>query len=435
MNNLAVNHNLIEMLRTKRIAVAVSGGSDSMALLHFVIENKFTDFFVVNFEHGIRGESSIKDSDFVLNYCKDRNIQCRVVPLNTLDEVARLGLTVEETARKLRYEYFDTLLKDDVDYVLLAHHKQDQVETILMRIFRGTGIDGLEGIKQINNGIVRPFLYTDKSDIMAYIKENNIPYVEDETNQQNVYTRNFIRNELLPKIKEKYPKAEDSIVRLADIARGVNEYLDKQISVEIYDENTVAISADIVDKELLVRAVKKAYLTLGITKDIETRHYELILKLQGLNNGVYLDMPYKTRAYKEYDKIVIEKIADNQNINILLELPLKCDILHDKVRIVRVDGNVDVKNGLYFDGDKIPKGAVLRYRKPEDYFTKFGGGTKSLGDYFTDKKIPIRLRDKIVVCAHESEVLFIVGVAISDKVKIDNKSKNIYEITTEKKYE
>ena len=426
-----INTKLIESIKNEPIAVGCSGGSDSMALLHY-ISTVCTNFSVVNFEHGIRGESSVKDSEFVQNYCLNKGIECETIKLNTLDVALELGLTVEESARKLRYEYFNKIINSGkVKYVLLAHHKQDQVETILMRIFRGTGIDGLVGIKEQSGGIIRPFINLDKQDIMQYIKENDIPYVDDETNLDVRYTRNFIRHSILPLVKEKYPKVEDSICRLSEIAEGVDSYFDSLVTVNKIDDNTISIP--LLDcKEVFRKSVKRAYLMLGITQDIEYRHYNLIDNLQQLGNGKSLKMPYGTTAYKEYDNIVIVKDKTVADINVLFKLPLDSAILNDKVSIKKVEGDFNVKNGLYFDLDKLPTDCIIRHRKEGDYFTKFGGGTKSLGDYLTDKKVPIRLRDSMLVVAKDSEVYIIIGLAISDKLKINDNSQNIYKITTEK---
>lgn len=427
-----IDSKLIELLKNEAIAISCSGGSDSMALLHFA-QNNFNNISVINFEHGIRGDSSISDSEFVREYCKKNNIKCEVVKLDTLLVAKQLGLTVEESARKLRYDYYKSQIEQNkVKYILLAHHKLDQVETVLMRIFRGTGIDGLEGIKVVNNGIVRPLLNVSKEEILEYIKANNITYVEDETNSDTLYTRNFIRHKVLPLIKEKYPKVEDSICRLATISQDINAYFDSNISVTKLSENTVQIPIDLSCLELFRRNVKRAYEQLGINQDIEFRHYELIADLVNKPTATTLDMPFNTVAVKEYNSIIIAKKQEEKNICILLEQVLNSELLQDKVRFSKVNGKFDVKDGLYFDMDKMPKDAVIRYRKQGDTFTKFGGGTKSLGDFLTDKKVPVRLRDKLLVVASKSDVLLVAGVAISDKIKVNDNSQNIYKITTEK---
>ncbi len=432
MIDAKINKKLIDSIKDEPVAVACSGGSDSMALLHYV-STHFSNFLVINFEHGIRGESSVRDSEFVKNYCINHKIKFNSIRLNTLEIALNEGLTVEEAARKLRYECFNKMLNEgSVKYVLLAHHKQDQVETILMRIFRGTGIDGLVGIREQNEGIIRPFINLDKLDIMEYIKQNNIPYVEDETNSDTRYTRNFIRHSLLPLIKERYPKVEDSIARLSDIADGIDSYFDSLVIVEKLDDKSVSVPIDLPCKEVFRKSIKKAYVMLGITQDIEYRHYVLMDNLATLENGKSLKMPYNTTAFKEYNRIVIVKDTNLEDSNISFKLPFNQFILNDKVSFVKVEGEFDVKSGLYFDYDKLPEGAIIRHRMEGDYFTKFGGGTKNLGDYLTDKKVPVRLRDDILVVAKDSEVYLIVGLAISDKLKINDKSQNIYKMNTEK---
>ena len=267
---------------------------------------------------------------------------------------------------------------------------------------------------------------------MDYINKNNIPYVEDETNSDTRYTRNFIRHSILPLIKEKYPKVEDSIKRLSDIAEGIDSYFESLVKVEKLDNNSVSIPIDLPCKEVFRKSCKKAYMMLGINQDIEYRHYALIDNLATLENGKSLQMPYNTIAFKEYNKIVITRDKKLKDINIPFKLPLNDSFIEDKVSFVKISGDFNVKHGLYFDYDKVPEGSVIRHRKEGDYFTKFGGGTKSLGDYLTDKKVPVRLRDDILVVAKYSEIYIIVGLAISDKLKINDNSQNIYKITTEK---
>lgn len=425
---------ILEVLKNEPIAVAVSGGSDSMALLYFILDYGFSNVRVINFEHGIRGENSIRDSEFVKDYCLKRGVEVKVIPLSTLYEAEKTKSTVEETARRLRYEHFEKLLNGgEVKKIFLAHHKQDQAETVLMRILRGTGISGLEGMKVETNGYVRPFLNVDKKDIMEYVAKNNIPYVTDETNFDEGYARNFIRNSVLPLVKTKYPKVEDSLCRLSEIALGVNEHLSGLAKAELLNNNEVKVPLS-KDREEFFRSVKKAFNMLGIDKDVEHRHYEIIYALQNLENGASVDTPYFTQAVKDYDGIVLLRKTENEKYCLPFKLEVNKAKTYDKVTFTP-QSEVKLGSGLYFDYDKLPEGSVIRTRQNGDYIEKFGGGTKSLGDYLTDKKVPKRYRDKLLVVAKGSEVFVVCGVDISNKVKVVDESLNIYKVTTEKEDE
>lgn len=426
---------MLEVLKDEPIAVAVSGGSDSMALLYFILDYGFSNVSVINFEHGIRGENSVRDSRFVKDYCTKRGVRVDIISLNTIQEAKRNKTTIEETARKLRYDYFEKVLEEGiVKYIFLAHHKMDQAETVLMRILRGTGIDGLEGMKVISNGYVRPFLHVDKEDIMGYVAKHNIPFVTDETNEDENYSRNFIRSSVLPLIKTKYPKAEDSLCRLADIAGGVNAYLNLQINVNKLNDNEVKVAFN-TNKEIFSRSIKEAFRLLGIEKDVEYRHYEMIYLLQSLDTGASVDTPYFTNAVKDYDGIVICKKRDEEKYSEPFNLEVNRAKTYDKVTFTPYKDKIEYGKGLYFDYDKLPSGCVIRHRKEGDYIEKFGGGTKSFGDYLTDKKVPKRYRDSLLVVAKDNEVFIAVGVDVSNKVKVVDESLNIYKVTTEKEDE
>ena len=185
----------------KRIGVGVSGGMDSMVLLNLLMEQK-KDITVINIDHCIRGADSKSDSDFVEEFCNNNNILCLRFEVDVLSQCRLTRESVELCARNLRYEIFNRLLDEKkVDIIALAHHADDNIETVLMRIFRGTGIKGLKGILD-SERFIHPLINYTKQDIENYATKNNIQYVTDSTNFESEYTRNYIRNEIIPTIKE-----------------------------------------------------------------------------------------------------------------------------------------------------------------------------------------------------------------------------------------
>jgi tRNA(Ile)-lysidine synthase len=222
-----------------KVAVAVSGGRDSMCLLHYLYNNcSDNKVFAINVEHGIRGQSSRNDSKFVKDYCEKLNIKLYSYTVNAIEYQKNNKVTVEEAARILRYDCFKDLIdKNTVDYIAVAHHITDQCETIFMRLMRGTGIYGLTGITDKRDYIIRPFLNVSRDEIDEYVKINNIPYIKDETNDDNSYTRNFIRNEVFPLLDKKFMSYKQSLVRLQ---RTASEYIDllESMSAEIIKEGS-----------------------------------------------------------------------------------------------------------------------------------------------------------------------------------------------------
>ena len=216
------------------IAIAVSGGSDSMALLHYAFNNANRLGFnalCLNVEHGIRGECSILDSNFVKDFCKQRGIPLISYNVDSIKHSKENHLSIEESARQLRYQcFFDALSSNKCDLVATAHHLKDNAESVLINLFRGTALKGLKGTTEYENKIIRPMLNVSKEEIENYIKENDVPYITDETNFCTDLTRNNLRINVLPKIKEIFPEYEKSVMRLSNIVREEDAFLDNLAS-------------------------------------------------------------------------------------------------------------------------------------------------------------------------------------------------------------
>lgn len=418
------------------VAVALSGGSDSMALLYYMLnESKNNGFSViaVNVEHGIRGKDSISDSEFVKNYCKENKIPLLTYSVNALSYAEENKLSIEQSARELRYEcFFDAIKNGKCHLIATAHHQRDNVETVLFNLFRGTGLKGVSGITDSFNGkIIRPFISLSKEEIEAYILKNNIPFVEDQTNFSDEYARNFIRLNVLPKIREIFPEVEKSVSRFSEIARLEDDYLDKKAKELITEEKDAVKISLSNEKALFYRATIIALKHLGLKKDWEQVHVDIVNGLIEKENGTTINLPKNILAVKEYDNLVLYKKREN----VVFCHPFligETKLNNGKINIEELPVlENDLKSGLFADADKIPKTAVLRTKKDGDVFTKFGGGTKKLCDYFTDKKIPLRVRDNIPLLCDGNQVLVIFNVGISDKIKIDNKTEKIIKFTYE----
>lgn len=424
-----------ESLFTKglTVGVALSGGRDSAVLFHYLIMAKARlgiEVVAVNVEHGIRASSKM-ESELLDKYCKKLEIPIRVYSVNVPEHAQANKKTIEQSARILRYECFDNAISTGFcDIIATAHHGDDDAETVLMRIFRGTGVRGLGGISGKRGNIIRPMLNSSREDIDRYCEENGIKYFEDETNSDTKYTRNFIRHEVLPIIKTRYPAVVDSLLRLADTAKVDEEHFkritrDKLIALEY---GGVGIKCeDLEDEAVAFRLITEAFAKLGVNADVEERHIGLIVGLKTLENGATLDMPYFVRATKEYDLIVLYREEEKESKIIEIEdCPFSFTFSGVNFDIEEVPERE--KTGLYLDAREL-EGAVIRTRREGDSFKRFGGGRKSLGDYFTDIKLPVRLRDRVPVIAKDNEILAVFGVEISDIVKITDKTKKTLKIT------
>lgn len=418
------------------VAVATSGGSDSICLLHFLhTKSKLLNFKVIalNVEHGIRGTSSLNDTRFVKDFCKNSNIPLLTYSINALEKSKAEGLSIEEAARMLRYQcFFDAINTKKCTKVATAHHLKDNLETVLFNLFRGTGLKGVKGIDQnFSDKIIRPLINTSKEQIEEYIKEHSLTFVTDESNFDKSYSRNYIRLELLPKIYSAFPDAEKNVYRFSSIVKEEDEFLDSLArNVVNFSDNKAIISLPIA-KVIFNRATIMALKYLGINKDWERVHIEQAFELTKKENGKMITLPKNVIAQKEYDKLVfyVNEKAEQKQLVFTEFIGKSFNFLNEKYTIEKLSSPpLNLKDGFYVDLDKIPSNCVIRTKKAGDTFTKFGGGTKSLSDFLTDKKIPLREREYIPLLACKQEILAIFNVAVSDKVKIDDSTKQIIKL-------
>ena len=417
------------------VGVACSGGSDSMALLHFLNANRERfdiEVIAIHVNHNTR-ENDLRDQEFVANYCKENGIRFYKFKVEALAIARRKGGSLEDACREGRYGIFEGLKQRQiVDKLAIAHHQSDQAETILMHILRGTGLNGASGMSFVrDNYYVRPFLSTLKNDIMQYIYENQIPYVEDEQNHTNIFARNLLRNKILPELRLVWPNVDQALVDFGNICREDDEYINSMVNLGgiVSQDNIVKIPLTyfVYPQPIVTRVLYKAFEMLGVVSDIERKHINLLSSLARMGgNGAKFDLPKECRAFKEYEYLTIVRAKPKLVIDTEWQFKLGATNISDfgKIKIKRSKEKSPVLGMLIADFDKIPENAVWRMRKEGDIIQKFGGGTKTLKAYMIDKKIPQRLRDITPVLAVDNEILVVAGIDISDKIKITENTKN-----------
>lgn len=420
------------------ICVAVSGGRDSMALLHYLLAHggQFgISVTALNCDHKMRGESSAKDSAFVKEYCRECG-----VPLLFYEWDEGVQKT-ESTARMWRRERYVEAAKHFNATIATAHHLNDNAETVLFNLARGSGLSGMTGIEDGKIcqtvgtcAVIRPLIGCSRKEIDAYIEQNNIPYVDDQTNFTDDYTRNQIRHNVLPELERAVPNAAKAIHRFSHIAAEDEEYFKNLIEERGLVKHT-PLGYEVAhchEKPVFKRAVLQI-LTSRSIKDYTSEHLERLYGLQFAENGKRFEFLGLT-AFKEEGKIAIRVDFLHKTYDISCpffkegSITLSGQLVHIGQRI-NVDGDglgefINPKT-LKFDIDKIPNDAVIRFMRQGDKFKKFGGGTKNLGDYFTDKKIPVRIRNYIPVIAYGNQILVACGVEISDDVKVGDDTTNV----------
>ena len=439
VNNTIKQYNMFK--KGDKVAVACSGGIDSMCLLHYLFANKRQwgiEVCAVNVDHQIR-DNSADDSSFVESFCKTNGILCYKFAINVPQIAKEQKTGLEETARTARYKVFETLLQKGLaSKIAIAHHQQDQVETVLLNIFRGTGLKGASGIKHVQNGFVRPFLNTSKAEINIYAKENNIEYVTDQTNNDEAYSRNFLRLNILPNLRKVWRNVDANIISFSKICKQDDDYILSTIDFDdiAFEQNLARIPQRYfaLPNSVQNRVLKYAFEKLNLTKDIEKRHLDLLKSLvKSGENGSKISLPNGLKASLEYDALTIFAPKNNARFEQKDFKTGKTIFENCEVKIKKTSKiELNLPNCHIIDSKKLPKDAKWRTRQNGDVFAKFGCGEKKLKDYLIDKKVPNRIREQIPVLAYENQIFCVLGYEISDKVKVDQNTKSVYVIEYKK---
>ena len=420
---------MINLDLTKKYVLAVSGGIDSMVMLHcFAAYCPRPNFSVVTVNHGIRTEAQ-SDCEFVKRYCGELGVSCEIYIVNVPEYSKESKLSEETAARILRYKVLDGI---DCDYVCLAHHQGDNAETVLMHVLRGSGALGASGIKRQNGKYLRPLLDMSRDEIERYASEHNVPFVNDSTNDETKYTRNYIRKKIIPALKELNPSAEQNIIRFAENIAADNEYLDSLADISTvefsFNSARIPVSLLIQPQPIAYRILSKTFRQLGVVKDVERTHVDAIIGLAQGQGGRKAYLPFGYIAVNDYEYVTIEQLEITDESE--YELPSALGQTVTPVGVVEVS-QTERTDCLKIDVNKLPVDAVFRFKRQGDVFAKFGGGSKPLKKYLIDRKIPQRQRQNLLLVASGNEVFVILGVEISEKLKVTDES-NVYYISIKK---
>ena len=419
------------------VAVALSGGMDLVCLAHLLHTHANSlgiTVKAINVEHGIRGEASLKDSAFVVEFCKSLNIPLKSYAVDVPKFCKNNGCSEEQGARILRYECFDNaLIEGFCDKIATAHHADDNAETVLFNLFRGSALSGLCGIPEIshNGKIIRPLLNCTKQQIQAYVSENGLNFVHDESNDLNKYTRNFLRNEVLPTVEQKFGGAICAINRFSNLAKA-DEKLLCEMADGLISGNSVKFT-DQLHLPIFSRACLKVMQKMGITKDFESVHITAVYNLKDCQTGKSIDLKNGVKAYKSKDCVVFERAQEQEDFEVEIALPFEYQTPYYDIKIQKI--SKPEKGCLCFDGDKLPSKSVLRLRRTGDKILTFGGVTKTLKKFFNDRKIDARISKNLPIIAMEDEIYAVCSVDISKRLKVDSTTKNIYKIICKRKGE
>lgn len=442
-------YELIE--KGENIVVGVSGGPDSMALLYILNDLKQDmncNIHVAHINHGIRKKEADDDEKFVKNICLELSLPFYSIKVN-MDEYARKNkLTSEEAGREIRYNFFNKVLNGvGGGKIAVAHNKNDQAETLIMRFFRGTGLEGLRGMEYKNGNIIRPILDISREEIEAYCKDNNIAVRIDRTNLEPIYGRNRTRLEVIPYIAKNYNSGIiETLVRTARLMQmdsefilGIVEEKFNNIVVESYTD-TIALNINKLNDEpysIKSRVIRKAIEIInGDLKGIEEKHVNDIIKLAEENTtGKRINIINNIIIKTSYEKMIIGKEKKEEKISFKHRIHIGQDLYVNEVNAIISSYvlpayNINIKDTncfkKYFDYDKILDGLYIRNRKEGDRFIPFGmKGSKKLKDFFIDEKISREERDRIPIIENNGDIIWVVGYRISEKYKVRSSTKKV----------
>lgn len=442
-----LEHGLIH--RDENIIIGVSGGPDSMALLYLLIEIKDKIGFniaVAHVNHGVRGIEAVEDEKFVRHQAQKLNIPYYSKTVDMVAYGKEMGISAEEAGRELRYGFFrEILFQLGGGKIAVAHNANDQAETLLMRIFRGTGIDGLNGMEFISGDIIRPLLNISRADIERYIEENSIDTVLDKTNLMPIYTRNKIRLELIPYIEENFnPNIINTLWRLsqtsAQDSRFLEKYSEDQYKLLLKYKSRNCIILDVClfnsqEESIKFRIIRRAIEDIvGNLQGFGELHISSVVRLlESGETGKEVHLPNRLVARIDYGELKVYKdnLEEQGDFNYRLDLGVNNfrDLGYGftlRVLPIAEINHLDRRGIGIFDFDKIRGNLYLRNRRNGDRFIPFGmKGRKKLKDYFIDEKISRDKREKIPLIVDEENILWVVGYRTSNICRIDDNTKRI----------
>lgn len=437
-----------------RVIIGVSGGADSMCLLNVLInlrQEYQMSLYVVHVNHCIRGAESDQEEDYVRRFCEDHNVilSCFRVPIPDLAKSQ--GKSVEETGRNIRYEiFYQEANRFNCHKIAIAHNMNDNAETLLFQLFRGSMVQGATGIKAVRDRIIRPLLETKREVIEEWLKKQHIAYCTDSSNLTLDYARNRIRSQILPvAVDEINTRSIEHLSQFTNQMEQIAEYLRKVtkelfLRVAKFDEERLVIDIDeLKEEEPLLQQSLMKYAIETVSKeqkDIESVHIRSALSLLEKQSGKEINLPHHIIAKRGYTTLILERIQAGVNqVSHTWEpvIPgewhiqgspyqLHFDLL-EMNQIGEMPKNCYTK---WFDYDKIKDVVVIRTRQPGDFIQiNRAGGRKTLKALFIDEKIPKEKREKMYLVTAGSHVLWLPGVRTSEAFLIDDNTRSILAIT------
>lgn len=419
-------HHLLEP--NDKIIIAVSGGPDSMALLNLLHELNYS-IIAAHVNYGLRADESNEDENFVRNFCRKKKIPIEILHCKTEQIAQSIKKGIQETAREIRYDWFNELSqKSNFNKIATAHHQEDQLESILLNISRGTGINGLSGIHLKRGKIIRPFLFANKSDILAYLDENNIHFRTDSSNAKNKYKRNYLRNEIIPGLKKLNPQITQHAFDLSQWAIFYQNLVDSnqknRLQKARFKEQFVVPISEVLSSDtpfnFLMNEIGKFGFTSSQAKDI-------VSKIMAHQKGQLFES--KTHLLViEKSQLLIDTIPVLNVCKEISSLPFvfQTNGMSIQFKLLKKFPKKYEQDKLYLNADFLVFPLELSTIKKGDKMTPIGmKGSKKISDILIDEKVNKLDKNLCLNLKQDNEILALIPLKINERFVIKKDTKNI----------
>lgn len=411
------------------VIVGLSGGADSMAMLDVLTLLGYR-CIAAHCNFHLRGEESDRDADFVKKWCKSIDIEFVSIDFDTTGYASDKKISIEMAARELRYRWFEIIRSEyQAEAIAVAHHRDDSVETVLMNLVRGTGIKGLTGIAPKNEKIIRPMLCTTRQQIETYLKNRSIPFVTDSTNNEDLYTRNYLRINVLPMLQKLNPSVTDAIFRTSQNLREAEKMYHaatERAKSIVFDGEKIDITA-LLTEASPISVLFEILAPLGFNPTVIE---DVCGALQAESGKIFVGERF--RIIKDRDFLLLDPISTimgNEDVFYIqsdtreMEVPIRLIFSQEK-KSVPIKKN---RLWLYADMDKLAFPLVLRRWQQGDWFIPFGmKGRKKLSDYFSDQKFSLKDKENAWILVSDKEIVWIVGERSDNRIRVTDKTENVF---------
>jgi tRNA(Ile)-lysidine synthase len=450
VNQTIEKYNLLE--KGERVIVALSGGPDSTALLAVLAEvarEMDLSLIAAHFNHGLRGRESDEDEDFSRELSQRLGLVFCAEKMDQKND--EKGISPEDYYRRKRYGFLNKIAADyRAQKIALGHNLQDQAETVLLNLLRGSGLEGLKGILPKRDGnIIRPLIEISRQEIISYLNKAGITYRQDSSNENRMYLRNQIRMELIPYLKEKYnPSIEENMAQMAEILRTDDEFIRQHVAKALESSliqkgpDRILFKIDFISK--LPPAIRWRLFKTVLEDFSPAKNGFSFVHIKSLDNlsqrcesGKRIALPLGIEARREYDDLILER-RYARSIHVMYEYSMDIPghvYVEERNVTVRTEltkkENIDLSNPdkVYLDLDKIKQPVVVRNRRDGDWFQPLGmQGRQKIKNFFIDHKIPCSQRDEIMLIVDDISVISIENLHLNDRVKITEKTRNVLKL-------